>query len=347
MNYNTVYNNVNMYLYGGGASFLKCNVEMHQMEFRGNEANTIGGALSFDSCSVVLDRSVFVDNIGVNGGGLYLMRCFDRPCRLSNLLFDDNYTLHFGGGFAISDSSPEIFNVLVVNNSSEGVSCNGVFFYGQSNPRLSNCIIYGNYAPNPDVVVDTAQMWVWTTDGFGPEFRNCLVEGGTNYIHSPEFIHVFEDIIDADPGFVDAANHDFHLTPDSPCRDAGFRETPDYIIQGVDLDGLPRCRNNRIDIGPYEFSGASVGHHDSSAPFAKLVGNPLGSQSHIVMDDDREGDAVVTLYALSGQCVGKKTFTIANSRDLAIGDLVGEIAPGLYLIEIAFANQVCTLKAVK
>ena len=347
VNYNTVYNEENMYLYGGGASFLKCDVELREMEFRGNDAPTIGGALSFDSCSVVLDRSVFVDNIGVNGAGLYLMRSFERECLLSNLLFDDNYSRHFGGGFAISDASPEIYNVLVVNNSSEGVSCNGIFFYGQSSPRLSNCIICGNYAPDPSVIVDTAQMWVWTTNGYAPEFRNCLIEGGTSYIHSSEYIQVFEDIIDADPGFVDAVNHDFHLGPDSPCLDAGWLETPDYITQGVDLDGMPRCQNQRIDIGPYEFLTTSTEKREAPPAFAGLVGNPLGRHSRVEIDANMEGEAVVTVCSLTGRCLGKRAFNLEHSRNLEIGDLVEGLASGFYLVEIAVSDKICTIKAIK
>ena len=86
-------------MYGGGACFQKCDVEMSGMEFRANYAPTcIGGALSLDSCSVRIDRSSFINNIGINGGGLYLMRSNDQECCFSNLLFDDNYSRHFCGG---------------------------------------------------------------------------------------------------------------------------------------------------------------------------------------------------------------------------------------------------------
>lgn len=347
VNYNTVYNEYNMYIYGGGASFLRCDVELSEMEFRGNEAPTIGGALSLDSCAVWLDRSVFVDNKGINGGGLYLMRSNDWECRLSNLLFDDNYSGHFGGGFALADASPEVYNVLVVNNNSEGVSCNGVFFYGHSSPKMTNCIIYGNYPLDTGSVLDTTQMWVWTMDDYAPEFRNCLIEGGLSQIHSYEFIQVFDDIIDADPRFVDAANHDFRLAPDSPCRDAGWLETPDYITQGVDLDGMPRCMNYRIDMGPYEFLTASVKKEETRRDFARLIGNPLHAQSRIEFDDGVKGDLTVSVYDLTGVCTASKTINVDGLRSLEIGDLADRLAPGLYLVEVKGKDVRCTLKAVK
>ena len=347
INENRVYDENNMYLYGGGACFLKSDVELREMEFRGNDSYCIGGALSIDSCSVVLDRAVFVDNVGVNGAGLYLMRSNHKKCMFSNLLFDNNRSHHFGGGLAISNASPEINNILVINNVSEGVNCCGIFFFEESSPIIYNSIVYGNY---PEVELghyeDTTQMWVWTFEGFAPEFRNCLIEGGTNYIHSADQIVVFENILDTDPLFVDAVHHDFRLSEESPCRDAGSELTPSYVMEGLDLAGLPRVLNNRIDIGPYEYSGASVAQH-RAAPFAKLVGNPLHAQSRIEFDDAVKGEVTVTLYALTGRCVAQRVLNLEGTRSMGLGDLMEGLAPGVYLIEIKGENGVCSLKAVR
>lgn len=348
INGNKVYTGDNTFaMYGGGVGFLKCDVVMEGVEFRNNYGPTcIGGAMSLDSCSLVLDRSVFVDNVGLNGGGLYLIRSFDLKCRMSNLLFDHNYSGHFAGGFAISDSSPEVDNVLVYNNSSEGVSCNGVFFYGNSMPQFNNCIIYGNYAPEASQHVDTAQMWVWTNEGFAPEFRNCLIEGGRNYIHSADYIQVFENIIDEDPLFVDTENHDFRLQEDSPCRDAGSLHISIEVAEGLDLAGQPRVCNGQIDLGPYEFSDASVPSHQSDSQHVRLVGNPLNANSYIELDYALQGTVTVTVYALTGRQVAQEAFSHAGSR-LEVGELVERLASGVYLIKVAIDKETFALKAVK
>jgi hypothetical protein len=55
----------------------------------------------------------------------------------------------------------------------------------------------------------------------------------------------------ADPKFVDPAAHNFHLKKDSPAIGAGVNLGAD-IVGSKDLDGNPRCVNDKIDIGCYE-----------------------------------------------------------------------------------------------
>lgn len=345
---NVVYTLDNTFaMYGGAAQFLKCDVEMRGMEFRSNCGEScIGGALSLDSCSLTLDRGVFVNNIGLNGGGMYMMRSFEKKCRMSNLLFDDNFSGHFAGGFAVSDGAPEISNVLVTNNKSSGVSCCGIFFYQESSPIFRNCIIYGNYPSSDNSHVDTTQMWVWTFDGFGPEFHNCLVEGGFKYIHSPEYITAFENIIDDDPMFVNAENHDFRLQEGSPCRDAGATDTPQYVLDGLDLGGMPRVANERVDIGPFEYSGAGILKH-KSVSYARLVGNPLNADSRIVFDEGVKGEVKVSVYDMTGRRDVSKTFHVEGNKSMSIGNIVESLNTGVYLIEVNSNLGSCTLKAVK
>jgi len=235
---------------------------------------------------------------------------------------------------------------LVTNNDSWGVSCTGVFFYQECAAKLNNCIIYGNYHDPENPHSDTTQMWAWTFDGYGPEFRNCLVEGGLKYVHSPENVSVFEDILDTDPMFVDAANHDFRLAEGSPCIDAGNPKTPQYVLEGLDLNGNGRVKNNHIDIGPYEYSGAFV-TEVNPVLFAKLVGNPLDKHSRIEFDEATEGEVTVTVYSLTGRSVVQKTIGLESSKSLGIGDLVERLTPGVYLIEIINKERSCTLKAVR
>jgi len=54
------------------------------------------------------------------------------------------------------------------------------------------------------------------SDGSQPIVSYSDVEGGLQG----------QGNIDADPMFLDPANHDYHITPESPCVDAG---DPDFV----------------------------------------------------------------------------------------------------------------------
>lgn len=351
INDNKLYTGDDMYfMYGGGARFLKCDLVMTDMEFRNNYGEiSIGGALSLDSCSVIMDRAVFANNQGLNGGGFYIMRCNHKTCRLSNLLIYDNYSGHFGGGMAFSDASPEVYNVTVFGNKSDGVTCNGVFYFQESSPKMTNCIVYGNYPDYSGINMDTIQQWVWTYDGYVPEFRNCLFENGRKSFAGADHIVVYEDVIDSDPCFVDPENRDFHLREDSPCRDAGKVLTPDFILESVDLDGLPRLASRRVDLGPYEYSPAEVQETANHISGPQVLGTPLNAQSQIVFNLQQASSVMVRIFDVLGRLVSEKPFGWhdAGVTCLNLGDQVEELNEGVYLIEVKLNNSIFTLKTIK
>ncbi len=61
--------------------------------------------------------------------------------------------------------------------------------------------------------------------------------------------------IDADPQFVDAANGNYRLLSNSPSVNTGDPNSTTTTVSATDLAGNPRVRQNRIDMGVYEFQG--------------------------------------------------------------------------------------------
>ena len=350
VNNNLLYSEIDTiyFMYGGGLRFINCEVEILDTDFINNNGpSAIGGALSLDSCAVFIDRCRFEHNYGINGGGLYLIRSNHLDGRISNSLFANNISGHFGGGLAISDSSPLIANITVVGNHSYGVNCGGIFFYQQSAPEVWNCIIYGNTNEAP--LEEPVQIWSWTYDDFAPEFHNCLIQYGLENISNHEVVTVYEDCVNADPMFLNPENEDYHLGADSPCINAGSYDTPITILDGLDLDGNTRVSDGQIDLGAYEFDNTSLQEIVQNDSRIYIVGNPITASSYAEIVLDKACDLTVTVYSidgkkLSGKCL--RQLQVGINR-IELGDLFQHLTSGTYLFVVQTGSKAYTAKVVK
>lgn len=348
---NKVYSGIDTiyFMYGAGMSFLKCDLELTDMRFRRNYgAISIGGALSLDSCSVVLDRAEFRENYGLNGAGLYIMRCNDKACRISNCLFDNNHAGHFGGGLAFSNASPEVDNIVVTRNRADGVNCQGIFFYENSAPKMNNCIIWDNKNLESMNFSDSTQMWLWTFDPYAPEFHNCLIQGGLTLVTGAENIKVNENMMEADPCFVDLENGDLHFKSESPCINAGTNAIAQELLDGYDLDGIWRVCGNAIDLGPYEFTAAGVSEQVLSGSKVAILGNPINASSQAKIELEKAGIVTATVFSIDGKMVWNNNFGKLNAgvNYLDLSDLV-QLNLGVYFLQVNSADGVSATKFVR
>jgi hypothetical protein len=321
------------FMYGGGLRFINCKVDITDTDFCHNSGESaIGGALSLDSCAVNIDRCRFEYNYGINGAGLYLIRSYDTPCNISNSLFANNISGHFGGGLAISDSSPLVSNLTVVNNQSVGVNCGGIFFYQYSSPVVRNCIIYGNANSVP--LEEPVQMWSWTYEGYAPEFHNCLVQFGLDNISNHEVITVYENCIDEDPLFVDSEHGDFHLTANSPCINVGLTQEDDFAA--LDLDKSWRVCNSGIDMGAFEYSATSIQETIQDDRFVRIFGNPVTTSSYAEIDLDKPCRITARVVSMDGKSLFNKDLGMAQKGTFrfAIGEMFASLPSGSYLLII-------------
>lgn len=336
------------YMYGGGLRFLKCEVSITKTNFRNNVGESaIGGAVSIDSCSAHIDRCRFEHNFGINGGGLYLMRCYDNPCSITNSLFAHNTSGHFGGGLAISESSPLVANLTVTDNHSIGVNCGGIFFYQHCSSVLWNCIVYGN--TNESTTESPVQMWSWTYDDDAPEFHNCLVQFGLENITSYDRITVYENCLDENPLFVDPENEDYHLAEDSPCINVGSPETPDIILNGSDLDGCERVNSDFIDLGAYESNFTNIQETSPNVNRINVIGNPITHSSYAEIELDHECILKAYLYSLDGRLmVDENLGTFQKGINfIEISGLFQPLSSGIYLLTIQIAGNTYSTKVIK
>ena len=338
------------FMYGGGMCFLKCDLELTDMRFRRNYgAITIGGALSLDSCSVVLDRAEFRDNYGLNGAGLYIMRCNDKECRISNCLFDNNHARHFAGGVAFANASPEVDNITVTRNRADGVNCQGIFFYEYSAPKMSNCIVWGNKNEHSMSLPDSTQMWLWTFDDYAPELHNCLIQGGLTLVTDGEKIRVNENMMEDNPCFVDFENGDLHLSAESPCINAGTNNIAQELLAGYDLDGVWRVCGNTIDLGPYEFTTAGLGETARNDNHISIVGNPVSSSSYAEIECESACNLFANLYSVEGKLLVSKNLGVVQEghNRIEIGEMFQTLPCGSYLLVLKGSNQSFVAKIIK
>ena len=333
------------FMYGGGLRFINCEVELVDMAFRYNDGRSaIGGALSIDSCSVNIDRCVFEHNHGINGAGLYMIRCYERPCNISNSLFANNYSEHFGGGLAISDSSPEMNNLTVVDNYSYGVTCGGIFFYQHSSPIVRNCVIYGNEHYNS--LNDPIQIWIWTYDDYVPEFHNCLIEFGLENITGHENVQVYGNCLDENPLFVDPENENYRLSAESPCLNAGL--TYDDDLTALDLDKSWRVCNSGIDLGAYEYTATGIAEAKQDVNPVHIVGNPITDASYAEIELESECNLTASVYSLDGKLLNSKHITNLETglNRIEVGELFQGLVKGTYLITFSTTRQTIAAKVV-
>ncbi len=151
--------------------------------------------------------------------------------------------------------------------------------------------------------------------------------------------------IDANPGFVDLAGFDFHLTLASPCRDSGDNgSVPSDLF--VDFEGDPRIADGLVDMGADEFYAHlySVGDHvRGSRVEIRIIGKPSASPTRLWIGDKLLdpplptplGDFFVGAPRSAFGC--KPLLPLFGVRSLSAGIPPG-IAPGIYYLQ-AFTGR--------
>jgi len=123
---------------------------------------------------------------------------------LSYLIIYDNHAALYGGGVFLWDSSPIFSNVVISNNEAAGGISNdpnvgsGIYSGGNSNPVITNTIIWGNL-PESDAIDGIATV----------SYSN--IQGGWEG----------DGNIDENPLFCNPDSGDYTLAENSPCIGTG------------------------------------------------------------------------------------------------------------------------------
>jgi len=210
----------------GGAIRTFSESAVYNCTFRENSAGTGGGfmgkAQDMSNCRFLYNQARGA------GGGLYLDggHVFFLNCTVHG-----NQANQSGGIAAYSVAMFDMLYCTVAGNEAENY---GGIFFQDTNPEITNSIIWGNMAPTiPEMGCISSSITV---------NYSCIGGGFSG-----------SGTLNANPRFVDLETGNLHLLAYSPCIDTG-------TTTGVssDIEHSFRPQNAGYDMGAYEFSGMPV-----------------------------------------------------------------------------------------
>jgi len=203
---------------GGKPTIINCTISGNSVN---GEWGASGGGIScLRNSPEIINCDIRANAASWQGGGIY---CGNSNPKISNCNIIANVGRWNGGGIFCERSSPKISNSNIIDNLS---AYGSGFYFGNSSPKISNCIVWGNRI----IVGPYVSITVTYSD----------IQGG----------YPGEGNVNANPRL---APDGYHLQPNSPCINAGV---PNYtpVPNETDIDGQPRVIGGRIDMGTYEFN---------------------------------------------------------------------------------------------
>ena len=344
------FNEDGIYMHGAGFQFNNCEVKMENMYFHDNYCtNCYGGGVNFDSCYVDVNNAIFEDNYAVNAAGMGIQRSNDYEVRVSNCLFDNNISYHYGGVMAIAASSPLIQNVTMTSNYTIAAGGGAMQFYSKARPVFKNCIIWGNdWYDGATTIADGSQIFVWGSD-CAPEFYNSILQGGYKEVHGNSNIAVYDtaSMLDSDPMFVDIQNRDFRLQTASPAINSGTVDTAGLSLPDKDLAGNTRIVGNRIDMGCYEADVTYL--KEINIKNINIYPNPLTYNSICQFELKETSEVSVKIYNQNASLISVKNYGKMSSgmNEIHVADFIESLQKNnVYFLSIDAQNEIINIKFV-
>ncbi|MCZ6682745.1 MAG: right-handed parallel beta-helix repeat-containing protein [Planctomycetota bacterium] len=220
------------------------------------EGLALGFWFSGEGPGSILDGFTITNGLGFPAGGIFCY--YNSDPTLTNLIITGNEGgSDGGGGIYCALANPTISNCTITANTATDLGKGGGIYCLMSSPTISNCTIAGNTAGD-------SGGGVYCSEGSSPTIIDSIIRENWSGPFSLDAFSavsasysnidggwIGEGNTDADPLFVNPAGNDYHLSPGSPCIDAG---DPTHAPQmgETDIDGEPRLMGCRVDMGADE-----------------------------------------------------------------------------------------------
>jgi hypothetical protein len=234
----------------GGGIFATQSCLVQYCRIEGNSAtNGTGGGFSeatIERGSMLIRNCEVRGNLAKRGGGIGASTMLE----LRNLLVIGNRALENSGG--VFAYRIRMVNSTVVENQAN--SSGGMHVAWTSGATLVNCIIDKNHDDN------------------GAKSNLYLVSSSAGTVRTT-FTDPPQDNFIIVPDYSDPDAGDYHLRPRSPGIDQGTQE--EWMTETVDLDGTPRLAGERVDLGPWEYSGNRFSCDLARISYDTMINEPL------------------------------------------------------------------------
>jgi uncharacterized protein (TIGR03437 family) len=243
----------------------------------GNTANGDGGAiLNWAGGAALVRHNVITGNTASQGGGGMASVNAAAMTIVGNLIAGNKAVS--AGAMFFSSPPAAIVNNTVVGNQSTSTSTAATPVSGLQTNLNSTTRIVGNL-----IIAYPGQIALacgsYSTQPLVGIFKNNDVfsEGGTAYAAACVDQTGSNNNVSVDPRFLNPTGGNYRLQTKSPVINAGDPTAGELIA--TDLDGNPRLRNGRVDMGAYEYPGPATA--SLSARNLEFPSRPIGESSAV------------------------------------------------------------------